>query len=1022
MNKVFKNILFVLFTFCLSFSMNAQNRAEGSTISGTVKNQIGEPIENVRISSLNGKRTYTDANGKFQFKMVEPEMIRIDKEAFATQYVELQADSLQNINIVLVNNESRLGSEDRIQLPFGSLPEGKLVGSVVEVDVQQDHLEQDQRIGVGSAINGKVGGVRNGNNILGIGSAIYVVDGIPRPIEFINLTEVEKITVLKDPVSKVLYGAAADQGVILITTRRGEAFQNKIRVRYDNQFIVPRALPDYLGAADYMTAFNQARINDGASTTYSQDMIDATRSGVDPVRYPDNDLYGNRFVSRLINSFDVNLEASGGNEKVQYFLNLGANQSEGWIAYGKGDQSTRLNLRANTDYKLSDRLKANLDAIVVLDYFKTPDVFDVNNEGVIQSDFWTILQNTRPNDYPLLIPIDRVDNIDNLSNASLIDGQFLLGGNANFQRNLIGDLTNRGIKNINDRYLQFNTGLDWDLSFITKGLTASGKLTFDFFNRSVENQSSQYAVYQPQFLENQAGQDSLAVSIIGVDQPINQRNVSSSEAAFNRQLGFYGTLNYERSFADHAIDITALAYRTQQTLPGTTQDLKRLTFGLRANYMLAEKYIVEFSGAYIGSQKLAPGNRYGFSPTGGLGWLISNEDWFEKSDIFNYLKLRGTAGLTLNDSFDGNFLYQTSFSRAGFFNYNNTTGFNATRNQILLYDQVGSPIDFQKRFDVNFGFDAELFNNTVTLRASYFRSRSYDLVTQLNSSTPALTGYIITANNNSFVDKGLEYQLNIKNDIGEDFKMEIGFTGIYNKSVVEKFEEPIYSDDSQYRVATGQPSGSIFSYVADGLLGPDDFNPDGTLRSELPQPTFGSVQPGDIKYIDLNGDGVIDVDDQRIIGSNRPDMQYGVSLNLNYKNWQFYVLGVGQFGQDQFRNGSYFRFSGQDKYSVYALDAYGPGNTDVNATIPRLSSGNNSNNNRNSSFWLYENNFFNIPAIQLGYNFRTNETSGIKDLKIYLRGIDVVSFNKNKEFTNLNFGVGSSPQTSGFALGLNTTF
>ncbi len=1022
MYKVLKHILFIFTIVCLSCTLNAQNKNQGSKVSGTVTDQNGNPIEEARVSSLNGKRAYTNAQGRFSFNMVEPSIIRIDKDKFATQFRQLQPDSLQNINIVLVNTSSRLGSEDRIELPFGSLPEGKLVGSVVEVDVQKDHLDQDQRIGVGSAINGKVGGVRNANNILGIGPAIYVVDGIPRPIEFVNLTEVEKITVLKDPVSKVLYGAAADQGVILITTRRGEAYQNKFRVRYDNQFFVPQALPDYLGAADYMTAFNQARINDGATPTYSQEVINATRAGIDPVRYPDTDFYGNRFVSRLMNSFDVNVEASGGNDKAQYFLNLGANQREGWIAYGDGDQSTRLNLRANTDYQLSDRLKANLDAVVVLDYFKTPDVFDVNNNGEIQSDFWTTLQNTRPNDYTLLIPINRIGNIDNINNANIIDGQFLLGGNNNFQRNLIGDLTSRGTKNINDRYLQFNTGLDWDLGFIARGLSASGKLTFDFFNRSVENQNSQYAVYQPQFLENQAGQDSLAVSAIGLDQPINQRNVSSGEADFNRQIGFYGTLNYDRTFGIHALDITGLAYRTQQTLPGTTQDLKRLTFGIRANYMLMQKYILEFSGAYIGSQKLAPGNRYGFSPTGGIGWLVSNEDWFNKEGLFNYLKIRSTAGLTLNDNFDGNFLYQTSFSRAGFFNYNNTTGFNATRNQILLYDQVGSPVDFQKRFDFNLGFDAALFDNAVSVRASYFRSKSSDIITQLNNSTPTLAGYVITANNNSFVDNGVEYQINFKKEISKDFKLDIGFNGIYNRSIIEKTEEPIYNEDSQYRIQTGQQAGSIFSYVADGLFSPDDFNSDGSLRNDLPQPIFGSVQPGDIKYVDLNGDGVIDVDDQRIIGSNRPDMQYGVSLNLNYKNWQFFVLGVGQFGQDQFRNGSYFRFSGQDKYSVYALDAYGPNNPDVNASIPRLSSGNNSNNNRNSSFWLYENNFFNIPAIQLGYNFRTNETSGIKDLKIYVRGIDIVSFNKNKEFTNLNFGVGSSPQTSGFALGLNTTF
>ena len=187
----------------------------------------------------------------------------------------------------------------------------------------------------------------------------------------------------------------------------------------------------------------------------------------------------------------------------------------------------------------------------------------------------------------------------------------------------------------------------------------------------------------------------------------------------------------------------------------------------------------------------------------------------------------------------------------------------------------------------------------------------------------------------------------------------------------------------------------------------------------MPQPTFGSVQPGDIKYRDLNDDGVIDADDQEVIGNNQPRLQFAITLRLNYKKMDLYVLGLGQYGQERLRNSDYYWTFGEMKYSVEALNAYGPDNLDVNADMPRLSSVKNNNNYRTSTFWMYENNWFKTPTIQLSYNFA--DLGGIvQNLKVYVRGYDVINLNKNKAINDMR--TGAAPQTWGGVVGLVSSF
>jgi TonB-linked SusC/RagA family outer membrane protein len=1008
--------LLLFFVFFVILSTNAQE-GNSTVLKGKITDEKNVPLDGALVSAGNDEKTYSNQNGEFEISVKDSKSITVALDKYNSQQIAI-TDAETGIDVKMKLSEVFFEEKDKINLPFGQLEKGRIVGSVSNLNIEE-HFSKDQRIGLNSAVSGKVGGVFGGSNVLGLGNAVYIIDGVPRSADYINLTEIEDVTILKDPVSRVLYGSAADKGVILITTKRGAIGKKNLTVRADYGVQKAVAKPNYLGAADYMTYYNQALLNDKRPIKYSDQQISDTRNGINPIFNPDVDYYSDEFVKNDVSYLDVNIEASGGNKQAQYFLTGGFSNNEGWLNKGTTEETNRYNIRANSNYKLSSKLKMNLDVVGVVNQYKSPNVFDINNLGAnddnnysISSDFWTKAQTNLPNSFPLLIPITDITNPASYQGAYLVDGKYLLGGTKEFTRNIYGDLTNRGNKTSTDRYFQVNSGLDWDLSAITKGLSVKGNVTFDFLNTSVETQNKSYAVYQP-FTDPVTG--IVSVTKIGADVPSNEKSVSTDEAYFSRRLGFYGTLDYDRTFGEHSIKATALTYLTEEQIPNAFQTLRSLNYGLRANYMFKNKYVVDFSGAYIGSKKLNQGDNFAFAPTGGLGWIISNESFFKKNKT-DFLKLRGSVGLLQNDNWDNVFLYESSYSTGNNFNYNNGT----VSNRELNINNIAAPIDWQKRLEFNFGFEGSFFNKSLYADASYFYSKGYDIVTVLTNATPDVLGYKYSANNNSFIDSGIEYTVKYAKALSKDVKIAAGLYSVFAVGTVDKVDEPNYGPNAQTRVRTGRNSGAMFGLQADGLYGESDFNTDGTLVTGLPSVTFGSVQPGDIKYVDINKDGVIDVNDQKIIGNSRPSVQYSFDFNVSYKNFDFYVLGLGQDGQDRYRNSSYFWISGDAKYSEKVLDAYGPDNKNVNASMPRLSSTNNNNNYRSSTYWLYSSDYFTIPTMQISYNLVGKEKAFFNNIKFFVKGNNLIVINNEND--DLRFGVGSSPITKGMSIGLISSF
>ena len=1016
MIKKLINKLILFFVFFVTLSTNAQE-GNSSKIKGKITDENNKPLVGALVTSGDDEKSYSNQNGEFEISLNDAKSITVALDKYNSQQVSV-TDTEAVMEIKLKLAQLFFEEKDKINLPFGKLEKGRIVGSVSDLSIEE-HFNKDQRIGLNSATNGKLGGVFGASNVLGLGNAVYIIDGIPRSADYINLTEIENVTVLKDPVSRVLYGSAADKGVVIVTTKRGAIGKKNLTVRADYGIQTAVDKPNYLGAADYMTAYNQALLNDKRPVKYSDQQISDTRNGINPIFNPDVDYYSDDFVKDNVSYLDLNLEASGGNKSVQYFLTAGLSNNEGWLNKGTTEETNRYNIRANSNYKLSSKIKMSLDVVGVVNEYKSPNVFDINNLGAnddntysISSDFWTKAQNNLPNSFPLLIPISDITNPASYEGAYLIDGKYLLGGTNEFTRNIYGDLTKRGTKTATDRYFQINSGLDLDLSDITQGLSAKAYLTFDFLNTSVETQNKSYAVYQPS-LDPVSG--IVSVTKIGQDVLTNEKDVSVDEAYFSRKYGFYGTIDYNKTFGDHAINSSALFYASEEQVPNNFQSINSLNYGLRANYMFKNKYVVDFTGAYVGSKKLNQGDNFAFSPTGGLGWIISNESFFKKNKT-DFLKLRGTVGLLHNDNWDDHFLYESSYSLGGDFNYNNGT----VKNKQLNINNIGVPVDWQKRIEFNFGFEGSFFNKTFYADASYFHSKGYDIITALTNTTPDVLGYKYSTNYNSFIDSGFEYTLKYNKAITKDVKIAAGLYSVFAVGTVDKVDEPNYGPNAQTRVRAGKNSGAIFGLEANGLYGESDFNTDGTLVAGLPTVSFGAVQPGDIKYVDINNDGVVDVNDQKVIGSNRPSVQYSFDFNISYKDFDFYILGMGQDGQDKLRNSSYFWISGDAKYSEKVLDAYSPTNKNVNASMPRLSSTNNNNNYRNSTYWLYDSSYFTIPTMQISYNLIGKDKAFFNNIKFFVKGNNLIVINNDND--DLRFGVGSTPITRGMSIGLISSF
>lgn len=1004
---MYRNIKFLAVLYVLLFLVN--NLLTGASIPSTVTNNSfkavitgtnNQPVEGAVVMNNNGIILATTSNdGSFSADLTDQSEILIVAEGYNNKTVYPQ--ELKNPSIEL--SALSASQKGRTPLAFGSMTQNQMVGAVTVLDADE-MLSLDNGQSVTDAIRGRVAGMYGSSNLRNYDGMVYLIDGLERDPSCLTINEVDKIVVLKDAPSRMLLGVKGSNGVVLITTKRGEAGKRLINVNAEYGIAKPVSYPEFMNSYNYAKYFNEARVNDGLSPLYTTDQLTGYQSG-SRVQYPDEAYYNSTFLKNFTSQGRFSAQFQGGNENTRYFLNLTGTTNNSLLNVGEGKKqgNDNLSVRANVDTKITSFISLSVD---LASYF--------GFANVAQGNFFGNAATFRPNDYPMFIPTNIVPSVSSslLTSAFITNGN-ILGGNQTYQTNVYGDLMYGGYTKAVNRINQMNSHLVVDLGAVLKGLRFSGGLTFDLSAIQTIQLSNTYSVYEPLF----TGTTLTSIKKYKIDQVSGSQGVK--ETAFKRRIGFFGNFEYANSFGNHSLYTNLIGYGENFNGDAVLQPVKMAHYGLRVNYGFKNRYLAEFDGAYTGSRFLAPENRFSFSPSMGIAWVLSNEGFLKGSKKIDLLKLRASWGIINTDEgFTTYHAYQNAYENiSAAYAYGGLTGDYTIA--ALRYKSIeNTGLSFGKREDVNIGFESSFFGNKLQLTGNWFYRKAYDDPAKLTNAYPDYLGGIYPLENAG--EKryhGMEADILFNQKKG-DLSYSIGGNIVYQQGKVVIMDEPFYKYD--YLKKVGKATDAIFGLVSEGL-----FKDAGEIASHAKQ-SFGDVFPGDIKYKDLNNDGIIDQNDEQKIGNYNAGIYYGLNLKLGYKNLELFAIGSGQAGGDislQDMNSNYYWVRGNQKYPAYLADVRWTPETSATATYPRLTTQESSNNFRTSSFWLRKNNWMRIHTVQLNFTFPKTiirEGSKIKNLKLYVRGNNLLTASNIRKELDLN--VGQAPQMRSYVIGLNANF
>ena len=921
--------------------------------------------------------------------------------------------------------------EEMIAMPFGSMSDRRITGAVDRIRIADyENILTDNSYK--TYLKDFAFGMFGTSDIRG-NDYVIMVDGLIRDgssavsnfTDMMNVEQIEDITILKDAASRMLYGAYADKGIIMIRTKRGKAGRKEINIRYESDFGIPVSYPEYLDAANYMILYNEARHNDGLDPMYSYEDIEAARSGADPLKYPNQDYYGSgEFLRDFKPQHKVSAEFLGGNKVAQYYLNLGYYNTSSILKLGeaKNQATNRFNIRGNVDVNVNKRIKITLDAAAIFNSYTGPNYNGAN--------FWNLSTSERVNAYPFLIPIDRIRQEDAsiveeaFAQRSVIDGKYLVGGSSTFPQNIYGDMMLGGYSNTMDRMAQVNVGLDIDLGFITDGIRFKSYFASDNYNQYTTTQANSYAVYTPTVQDD----GTVAISQVGVNNFVGTQKISG--VAFYRRTGWTNALSYDRVFDDrHDVSVVLNSVMHNYKESGASYADRSANFGFRANYMYDGKYAVEYNSAYIGTSRFAKPHRWGYAQSVGLGWVISENSFMKNVRWIDWMKLRATYSQTKTDIdtvLGSYYLYTNTYSTGNNYNYGDGAGQNT-----IMVTTIGNPdLGWIKRNDVNVGLEALMLDRSLSFEANWYYSERFDIPERRTATLPTHIGgssFIPYENYGSYSTSGLEFRLGWNRKFG-DFRVGLTANVLYNTSNVIRKDEVNYGPGMEYRQAVGKSYTAIWGLEADGLYTQEEIDMiNDPANTDVARPTFGTVHAGDVKYKDLNGDKVIDNEDMKVIGDSHPKFGYGLVIDLKWRNLGFMMYCYAQTGKSRLFQSSYYNVYGEMKYPAHLVNrwAYNPEqgvDTRATATYPRLSTLQSENNFRASSYWIGSTDYFSIPDMQLTYNFGHRVLSALRlsGLAVYVKATDLVLVGPEADKLRLN--VAAEPQYRNYCVGLTIKF
>jgi TonB-linked SusC/RagA family outer membrane protein len=867
-----------------------------------------------------------------------------------------------------------------------------------------------------------------GNSMWGMNDYLILIDGVPRDANNVMPTEIEDITFLKSASSLILYGSRAAKGVVYITTKRGKPEPLTVNVRANTGYHVSKSYPKYLGSAEYLTLYNEARINDGQDAQYSDEEIYYYASGSNPYRYPDVDFYSSDYLKKAYNRTDVTAELSGGNQRSRFYTNIGYQRQGDVFNFGeaKKNYSDRFNVRGNIDLNITEKITAYVNANATFYNSHSGNATDSNPDDPNNEDnYWTYATTMRPHRVAPLIPLRYIDPnalsaLETVGGGSnIIDGKYFLAGMQTDLTNVFADYYAAGSSKWTSRQFQFDAGLDFDLSRIMKGLTFHTQYAVDYATSYTTSYNNSYAIFVPEW-EDYNGSDVISkITKFNDDQKSGTQNITGSS---NRQtIAFTSYFNYATAKGGHNIAARLLATGFQQTRSAVYHRTGNANLGLEVNYNYRERYFGSIGAALVHSAKLAEGHRNGVSSSVTLGWNLNKESFLVNSSVVDDLALSVSGSILRTDlDISQYYLSEANFNQAngawwGWYDGASERSTNSVRGS-------NKNLDFVNRKEISANIRTSLWNELITANASFFINTVEGLPIQPSTVYPSYfeTGFPDASftpfvNFNNEQRRGIDFSVNVNKQVGE-VGLSLGLVGMYYTSEATRLDENFVDT---YRNRTGKPLGGIWGLRSAGL-----FQDQAEIDNSPRQIFGGAVRPGDIKYIDQNNDNKIDDRDEVYLGrsgSNGAPFTGGVNLTARWNGFTLFALGTASFGAYAMKNNSYFWVYGNRKYSEVVRDRWTE-ETKETASYPRLTTENGVNNFRSSDFWLYKTNRFNLARVQVTYDIpaRILQRSFMREISIYVSGANLLTLSKEREILEMN--ISSAPQTRFYNLGVRAAF
>jgi TonB-linked SusC/RagA family outer membrane protein len=1009
-------------------------QAGTQTVSGTVQDQDGTPLIGVTVTSSPSNGVVTDVNGKFTIKVPSGAELTFSYLGYKT--VKVKVGARTTINVKMESDSQQL--EEQVVVGYGTQKKVSVVASISSVNSKE--LRQSSSPNLANALAGRLAGLtslQSGGSQPGFDDAdlylrgasttngtrpLILIDGVPRDnIRTLDANEVATVSVLKDAAATAVYGVRGANGVILITTKRGEVGQTKLDISFDQSFQAFTREPERVDSWEFMTLRNEANRNDGMNEEYSGKMISRSLNplmGLDPndpdyalkaarrnYMYPNHDWYREIFKKWSPQS-RVNINISGGTEKLQYFVNAsylhqGGNlhtEPKSKLGYDPQARMTRYSFRSNLDYNITKNFKAFLNLGSYIEKVGMPGTttYGGDNKWMIR-DLIHCTVGMKPMTVGPTTP-------DASLGYDVIPDKVIRP--VETDRSPFESVNRKGYRDETRTNLNASIGGEWNMTFITKGLSLKGMASFDAVANTI--------------LGGDITEMSFATSVdedndqiyFAADRELNGTLSLSKSGYTNYTVNLQGSLNYSRTFGKHDVGAMILVQRDFWETNGAPLNMPYNMMGMaaRVTYGFDNRYLLDANMGYNGSEQFSPKNRFGFFPSFAVGWVVSNENFLKGNKVITNLKLRASYGKVGSDKIGNNrFLYLSNHT------YSSSGGV-AVGGYGTIYEN--RPGNYNLQWEVskkqNYGIDLQLWSDWSITFDYFIEQRSKILKTQ--GMAPQFAGvpqwpYL----NLGVVDNsGYELEINYNKSFNKDLFLSVKGNFSYNHNKVKFWDEVPYADGYYYKYrTTGQSLNQTFGYKIDWSNGNGYFN----TQEELDKYTEGYVdengvehkgitynlstapQLGDFKYIDQNGDGIIDEKDRVPIGyTNVPRVSYGLNVSLNYKWFDFTVFlqGVGKYssyysGQGVNENiyqGTFFKYH----KTAWTAERYAAGQK---ITYPRLSTGETCSKIEND-FFVMDRAFIRLKAIELGYTLPSNalRAIGINKLRVYFRGDNLVTWDR----------------------------